>query len=102
MTEQEAIKWINDRMCYGRGKWSEHHQPVIDEYWQAGELAMQALNKQIPMKPKTRSSRKEGWTFYICPYCGYVYGEGVLGRYCENCGQAIDCSEYEKHETAKD
>ena len=72
------------------------------KYNEALNIALSALRKQVPMKPKTRSSRKEGWTFYICPGCGYVYGEGVLGRYCENCGQAIDLSEYEKNETAKD
>ena len=43
MTNEEAIKLIDDRMCFGRGKWSEHHRPVIDEYWQAGEMAIKAL-----------------------------------------------------------
>lgn len=70
------------------------------KYNEALNIALSALRKQIPMKPKTRSSRKEGWTFYICPYCGYVYGEGVLGRYCENCGQRIDWSKHGK--TKKD
>lgn len=48
MTNEEAIKLIDDRMCFGRGKWSEHHRPVIDEYWQAGEMAIKALEQ-----PKT-------------------------------------------------
>ena len=43
MTNEEAIKLIDDRMCFGRGKWSEHHRPVIDEYWQAGEMAIRIL-----------------------------------------------------------
>ena len=115
MTEQEAIKWINDRMCYGRGKWSEHHQPVIDEYWQARELAMQALNKQIPMKLKVLlgNVRKcETPCLITCPTCGVLLEDGYRPRYipswkngilhCDMCGQAIDLSEYEKHETAKD
>lgn len=45
MTNEEAIKLIDDRMCFGRGKWSEHHRPVIDEYWQAGEMAIKALEQ---------------------------------------------------------
>ena len=46
MTKEEAIKLIDDRMCFGRGKWSEHHRPVIDEYWQAGEMAIKALGTE--------------------------------------------------------
>ena len=46
MTNEEAIKLIDDRMCFGRGKWSEHHRPVIDEYWQAGEMAIKALEAE--------------------------------------------------------
>lgn len=59
MTNEEAIKLVDDRMCYGRGKWSKHHQPVIDEYWQAGEMAIKALEAEphwIPCRdglPKT-------------------------------------------------
>ncbi len=45
MTNEEAIKLIDDRMRFGRGKWSEHHRPVIDEYWQAGEMAIKALEQ---------------------------------------------------------
>ena len=46
MTNEEAIKLIDDRMCFGRGRWSEHHRPVIDEYWQAGEMAIKALEAE--------------------------------------------------------
>lgn len=47
MTNQEAIKLIDDRMCWGRGRWSKHHMPEIDEYWQAGLMAIEALKAQI-------------------------------------------------------
>lgn len=102
MTEQEAIKWVNDRMCYGRGKWSEHHQPVIDEYWQAGEMAIQALKKHIPMKPRIRTFdiNDNCVKFYICKSCGYTYAKGRMGAYCSACGQKIDWSK--KNETAQD
>lgn len=43
MTNKEAIELIDDRMCWGRGRWSEHHMPEIDEYWQAGLMAIEAL-----------------------------------------------------------
>ena len=53
MTNEEAIKLIDDRMCFGRGKWSEHHRPVIDEYWQAGEMAIKALEVEPHWIPWT-------------------------------------------------
>ena len=48
MTREEAIKLIDDRMCWGRGRWSKHHMPEIDEYWQAGLMAIEALKAQLP------------------------------------------------------
>lgn len=90
ITPDKAIKLVDDRMCYGRGKWSEHHKPEIDEYWQAGELAMDALKKQIPMKPKLKKNF-DGWKFYTCPNCKIIRHD--FDSYCDNCGQAIDRSE---------
>ncbi len=43
MNINEAIEWINIRMCMGRGKWSKHNPPRIDEPWQAGLMAIEAL-----------------------------------------------------------
>ena len=60
MTNEEAIKLIDDRMCFGRGRWSEHHRPVIDEYWQAGEMAIKALEAEphwIPVAEDTLPER---------------------------------------------
>ena len=59
MTNEEAIKLIDDRMCFGRGKWSEHHRPVIDEYWQAGEMAIKALETEPHWIPVTERLPEE-------------------------------------------
>lgn len=50
MTKEEAIKWIDDRMCFGRGTFTEHHPPNIDECWQAGMMAIKALRNQPAME----------------------------------------------------
>lgn len=50
MTNEEAIKLIDDRMCWGRGRWSKHHMPEIDEYWQAGVMAIDALKAESSLK----------------------------------------------------
>ena len=94
MTEQEAIKWVDDRMCYGRGKWSENHMPEIDEYWQAGTLAIEALKKQVPKK-----AVGEHYAHMRCPTCNHRIpsGGGSSSRrrdnWCNYCGQKIDWSE---------
>ncbi len=64
VTKDIAIKLIDERMCFGRGKWSKYHPPVIDEYWKAGRMAIEALTQT----PNDLISRKwlmecveEGW-----------------------------------------
>ena len=54
--------------------------------------AIEALNKQMPKKPKLKGE------YYICPVCG-VYQEYLTdGKppYCVNCGQALDWQEVEE------
>ena len=46
MKVSRAIGLIDDKMCWGRGTFSAHHMPEYDEYWQAGEMAIDALKKQ--------------------------------------------------------
>ena len=41
-----AIDLIDDKMCWGRGTFSVHHMPEYDEYWQAGEMAIEALKER--------------------------------------------------------
>jgi len=47
MTKWEAIKWVNDRMCWGRGKFTKNHPPTIDECWEAGAMAIEALQVNL-------------------------------------------------------
>ena len=44
-----------------------------------------ALDKQIPKKPKNR----EGTTYFYCPCCD----SNNIYEYCGDCGQAIDWSD---------
>jgi len=61
ITNKEAIKLIDDRMCFGRGKWTEHHQPIIDNVWEAGIIAINALEKTqwIPCSERLPKEEKE-------------------------------------------
>ena len=46
MEVSRAIDLIDDKMCWGRGTFSAHHMPEYDEYWQAGEMAIEALKER--------------------------------------------------------
>lgn len=106
MTERDAymilqeVKDLDDSM-YAYSK----------DYNEALEMALSALKKQVPMKPKVvlGNVRKcETPCLITCPTCGVLLEDGYRPRYipswkngilhCDMCGQAIDWSEYEKHE----
>ena len=66
--------------CYAQGTFGEQKE--------AFEIAIKALEKQIPKKPKEKDCI--GFNTLACPECKmalYLYEP-----YCDNCGQAIDWS----------
>ena len=85
MTNEEAIRLVDDRMCYGREKWNRHHQPVIDEYWQAGEMAIKALEAEphwIPVTEDTPDEERECW---IAPKTTSKVYRGIFTRHYGRC-----------------
>ena len=68
------------------------------------ELAISALEKQVPDKPHEWKTSK--WQDWVCPECGCFVGQRYNSmqrrphdqrkcNYCNDCGQAIDWSEGE-------
>ena len=97
MTNKEAIERIKIH--------NEHHsqQERFAIYiTEALNMAIEALEKQIPKKPKEKEENQYS-TFYDCPCCGgylvsKIDGELCCGqeyKYCYHCGQAIDWSDAE-------
>ena len=89
MTENEAIEEFKQRLeliekCY-RGE--------VEDYKQALELGVKALEKQIPKNPITHSNTNRA----DCPCCGAtVRGiKNPFGDWCSNCGQKLDWSDEE-------
>ena len=87
MTNEEAIKMLK--------QWNEDLLPYEDEKEgiECHNIAISALEKQIPKKPrKTRCA-------LMCSTCGHKITEigcKKLNRfYCKKCGQAIDWSDVE-------
>ena len=95
MTNKEAIEQLRERLAI------TDYRQQIPEYYEAIELAVEALEKQMPKKPiKTKiatlnkSPEAISWEqIHCCPRC-----ESNLApqyKYCPQCGLEIDWSEEE-------
>lgn len=92
MVESEAIKEFqqNIDMPFGSNISRE-----------ASKLAIQALEKQIPKKPRKTDSYKgvlKRVYAYVCPTCGNACLEKYMNErqntmFCWNCGQKLDWSD---------
>ena len=81
MTNQEAIRLIRNHptMC-------EFPDAYGEPYYKAVDMAISALEKQIPQKPKMPLD-----AYWVCPTCGSKVEHPF--EHCMRCGQAIDWEE---------
>lgn len=95
MTNQEAKETI--KIAIAEVEWN---YPM--DYAIAFDMAIEALEKQEPKKPKEYEDK-----YYVCPNCGNpvmmkweCYSKVLMDKsnglpYCLGCGQALDWSEEE-------
>lgn len=90
MNFEEAIKEIKYDNC------NECESPLrfnTDCYGCHYKCAIEALEKQIPLKPFEVLGIYDN-TEYECKYCGdEIPKKGKFYNHCPNCGQAIDWKE---------
>lgn len=87
MEECEAIKELQENIDLPFGS------NISKE---SAKLAIQALEKQIPKKPKT--NRIDSETIYCkCPSCNIttVLYRNCIMNYCKECGKKLDWSDEE-------
>ena len=84
MTPQEALNVLSNTNFSVSNEAEEQKCRV---YQAAFKTAIEALEKQIPKKPKNR----EGTTYFYCPCCD----SNNINEYCGDCGQALDWSDTE-------
>lgn len=93
MTAQEAIRRIRDH----NEVHSVRERNFAVYITEALNMAIEALEKQIPKKPYKRKEGKE--TNYYCSCKHYLGDEteiqliAIRPRFCDNCGQALDWSD---------
>lgn len=104
MTENEAIEWIKKLKEWIKElKGSEEIQEFYyaESFTKACDMAIQALEKQIPKRPDVEDSDRGECC--ICPLCegfiGYMVDckdECYQDNCCSSCGQNLDWSDYEE------
>ena len=78
----------NCDLCYEQGNAGEHIESI--------DIAIKALEKQIPKKVKLRHIRKyDGYDDGECPNCGMYVSREYDGNdvFCPDCGQKLDWSD---------
>ena len=80
MTNEEAIIDIRENI-----------QPIVGG--KSLDIAISALEKQIPKKPILDTIFPSGVKWWRCPVCNKIIVGCIAGRpqkYCDDCGQALD------------
>lgn len=89
MTESEASSILKAEIV---------HHPECSIFAEALDVAIQALEKQIPKKPKKNFEKFSG----VWCDCGKYLGKGYFVNkttYCPDCGQKLDWSDKESEES---
>ena len=91
MTDSEAIEQFKERLAI------PDYKEQIPEFYEAMELAINVLEKQIPKQIITKVQAedlklghitfKAGTKTYYCPACNNAIT--LAGSFCDWCGQAV-------------
>ena len=94
MTDSEAIKILQ------RDLQIQLENKALPDGIEAIQIAIQALEKQIPKKPEYEADGyADGELVYDyakCPICGHDFEYGINDwgcEYCSDCGQKLDWSD---------
>ena len=105
MTESEAVEKLKNMRLFMQIEDENNDCKFTEDDYKANEMAIKALEKQIPKKPTRieRSAMGREYKDYYCS-CGKFVGpephiKSILEKgevpvkYCDNCGQKLDFGE---------
>lgn len=102
MKENEAIEKLKNMRLYMQITDKNNDCKFTEDDYKANEMAIQALEKQIPKKPIMKQYFKDMEEKYLCcPTCGEILTDRIPGDnktfyfHCMNCGQKFDWSDEE-------
>ena len=95
MTDSEAIEKLKNMRLFMQIEDKNNGCKFTEDDYKANEMAIQALEKQIPKKPMISYDErvKENWC--SCSVCAFGFGwkRTIHYKYCPDCGQKLDWSE---------
>lgn len=101
MKENEAIEKLKNMRLFMQIEDENNDCKFTEDDYKANEMAIRALEKQIPKKPTYEGDgyAPDGTLVYdtwICPCCGKRYEIDYDDYdYCPNCGQKFDWGDEE-------
>ena len=99
MTESEAIEKLKNMRLYMQIEDEHNDCKFTEDDYKANEMAIQALEKQIPKKPiinHINTNEDVTEIEYTCSACGTNYVELTpCEEWCPYCGNKIDWSDEE-------
>ena len=101
MVEGEAVEKLKNMRLFMKIEDEKNDCKFTEDDYKANEMAIQALEKQIPKKPRKTDSYRgvlKRVYAYVCPTCGNVCLEKYMNErqntmFCWNCGQHLDWSD---------
>ena len=97
MKESEAIEKLKNMRLYMQIEDKNNDCKFTEDDYKANEMAIQALEKQIPKKPIFANNMMTKDKFLMCPCCEFRFPDSLvfLKTRCWNCGQKLDWSDEE-------
>ena len=102
MTSSEAIEKLKNMRLYMQIEDKNNDCKFTEDDYKANEMAIQALEKQIPKKPIMKQYFEDLEDEYLCcPTCGEILTDRIPADnktfyfHCMNCGQKLDWSDEE-------
>ena len=95
MTNSEAIEKLKNMRLYMQIEDENNDCKFTEDDYKANEMAIQALEKQIPKKPIFANNMMTKDKFLMCPCCEFRFPDSLvfLKTRCWNCGQKLDFGE---------
>lgn len=103
MTENEAIEKLKNMRLFMQIEDKSNDCKFTEDDYKANEMAIQALEKQIPMKPIFNHNLSDTLSLFHCE-CGNAikvsHDIGIMNNnnvpnYCSKCGCRLDWSDEE-------
>lgn len=99
MTESEAIEKLKNMRLFMQIEDENNDCKFTEDDYKANDMAIKALEKQIPKKPMMAYDDKVDSNWCSCPICANGIGWEIHARkikFCLECGQRLDFGDDEK------